>query len=414
MSAMPSPQHPLPGGHPESDPSRSPGGRPPRPSRRTAGRRHLATGAVVLALVAGGGGVVVAKTVGSTTDPTAASTTVAGTDVPGSTPPATTTAADAASAVAGADVHGALDVYDVAQAIRPSVVTISSSISQQTTEGELTGEAVGTGVIVSSDGEILTNAHVVENAKDIHVRFAGDTEPTPATVLASDPSNDLALLKVEVDRDLVPVTFADQSGIRIGDQVMAIGFALDLDGDPTVTTGIVSAIGRTLPTGDQDGDVLDGLIQTDAAISSGNSGGPLVDAAGQVVGIDTAVARGDTQTAASNIGFAIGSAEVQRVLAQLQSGKTHEEGYLGITAAPRTDGGQGAVISSVESGSPADQAGIHEGDVIVAIDDTAINGAQGVVAAVRDHEPGDTASIVVVRDGARQTIAVTLGSRPTS
>ena len=156
------------------------------------------------------------------------------------------------------------------------------------------------------------------------------------------------------------------------------------------------------------------MIQTDAAISSGNSGGPLVDAAGQVVGIDTAVARSDSQNSASNIGFAIGSAEVQRVLAQLQSGQTHEEGYLGISAAPRTDGGQGAVVSSVESGSPADQAGIHEGDVIVAIDDTAINGAEGVVAAVRDHEPGDTASIVVVRDGARQTIAVTLGQRPTS
>ena len=414
MTALPSPSHPLPGGHPLSDPPASPGARPPRRSRRTAGRRHLATGAAVLALAVGGGGVVVAKTIGSTTDPTATSTTVADTAAPASAAAGATTAADAASAIASADIHGVLDVYDVAQAIRPSVVTISSSISQQTTDGQLDGEAVGTGVIVSTDGQILTNAHVVENAKDIHVRFAGDTEPTPATLVASDPSNDLALLKVDVDHDLVPVAFADQSAIRIGDQVMAIGFALDLDGDPTVTTGIVSAIGRTLPTGDQDGDVLDGLIQTDAAISSGNSGGPLVDAAGQVVGIDTAVARSDGQNSASNIGFAIGSAEVQRVLAQLQSGQTHAEGYLGISAAPRTDGGQGAVVSSVESGSPADQAGIHEGDVIVAIDDTAINGAEGVVAAVRDHEPGDTASIVVVRDGARQTITVTLGQRPTS
>ena len=413
MSELPPPPHPFAGGQLPGPPANH-----PRRSGRPHGRRRLATGAAAVALSVVGGGVLAARALDASTGDDATSTTaVAGASLAAASGAARTadetTPEEAARTIATADVHGPLDVYDVALAIRPSVVTISSTISQQTLNGDVTGQAVGTGVIVSKDGQILTNAHVVEGATDIHVRFAGDTEPTPATLVASDRSNDLALLKVDVNQDLTPVTFADASSTRIGDQVMAIGFALDLDGDPTVTTGIVSAIGRTLQTGDADGDVLDGLIQTDAAISSGNSGGPLVNAAGQVVGIDTAVARSDSEVAASNIGFAIGSPEVQRVLEQLRSGKTHEEGYLGISASPRTDGGQGAIVSSVEADSPAAKAGIAEGDVIVAIDGNAINGADGVVAAIRDHEPGDSTAIVVVRDGQRQTIEVTLAQRPT-
>jgi putative serine protease PepD len=388
-------------------PAPSPG---PHPSQNRS-HRHLAVGAALVAVAVAGGGVVAARSLDDADGAAGATTTVAISQTKALSGDGTT-AGQAASAIAGADPHGDLDVYDVAQSIRPSVVTISSAITQQTASGELSGQAVGTGIIVSKDGEILTNAHVIDGATDIHVRFAGDTEPTTARLVASDPSNDLALLKVEVDRDLTPVTFADPSTTRIGDQVMAIGFALDLDGDPTVTTGIVSAIGRTLETGNAEGDVLDGLIQTDAAISSGNSGGPLVNAAGQVVGIDTAVARSDASVSASNIGFAIGSAEAQRVLAQLQSGQAHEEGFLGISAAVRTDGGEGAIVASVEPGSPAADAGIDASDVIVAIDGNVINGAGGVVAAIRDHQPGDHAEIVVVRNGERQTLDVTLGQRP--
>jgi putative serine protease PepD len=295
-------------------------------------------------------------------------------------------------------------VYDVVQAVSPSIVTISSTI----TEGQMSGEAVGTGIVVTADGQILTNNHVIDGATDVRVRFPGDTEPTEAKVVATDAANDLALLEVDVDRDLQPVTFADPADIRIGDAVMAIGYALDLDGAPTVTTGIVSATDRTML---ESNGALDGLIQTDAAISSGNSGGPLVNALGQVVGINTAVITSEGEVAASNVGFAIGSAEVQRVLAQLQSGKAREEGYLGITPSDRTDGGSGALVVEVAGGSPASTAGIQVGDIVVQVDDSPVTGSAGLVAAIRDHAPGDQVPIVVVRNGAQQTVTVTLQAR---
>jgi len=366
-----------------------------------------------LALVAAGSlGVVVDRTINDDTESAAPAATVAQpvADVVRDLQYSDAEIQAASDAISTADVHGSLDVYDIALTIRPSVVTISSQITEMGQQGE----AVGTGVIISTDGEILTNAHVVDGATQVHVRFAGDTEPTDATVVAVDTANDLALLKVDVDRDLTPVTFADPSTVRIGDQVMAIGFALDLDGDPTVTSGIVSATGRTLRTSDDpNAAVLDGLIQTDAAISSGNSGGPLVNAAGQVVGINTAVARSDSMTAATNVGFAIGSGEVQRVLDQLRSGKQRQEGFLGISATNRTDGGQGAVIAQVDPG-PAATAGVQVGDVIIAIDGNAVAGSEGVVAIVRDHEPGDQVALLVIRDGKQQTIDVTLAQRPAS
>ena len=200
--------------------------------------------------------------------------------------------------------------------------------------------------------------------------------------------------------------------MRIGDEVVAIGFALDLDGAPSVTLGIVSALERTIETVNG---ALDGLIQTDAAISSGNSGGPLVNALGEVVGINTAVARSDSSTAASNIGFAISGAEALPIVESLREqadGVLREEGYLGVSLEDRRDGGQGAVIGAVDAGTPAEAAGILEGDIVVAIDDNTIDGATGLVAAVRDHEPGDELEIVVLRDGRRLTLTVVLTSRP--
>ena len=196
-----------------------------------------------------------------------------------------------------------LPIQAVATTVGPSVVTITADV--------VGGRAVGTGVIVSSDGEILTNAHVVDGATAIRVRLAGETEPTEARLVASDAGNDLALLSIDAS-GLPPVAFAPTAEVGLGDEVVAIGFALDLDGEPSVTLGIVSALDRTIIT--EDGGALDGLIQTDAAISSGNSGGPLVDARGRIVGINTAVARGDVATAATNVGFAISADEVESVL----------------------------------------------------------------------------------------------------
>lgn len=301
----------------------------------------------------------------------------------------------------------AIDVAAVAEFVAPSVVTISADV-----EGRLgRGGSIGTGVITTSDGEVLTNAHVVEGATEIRVRLAGETEPRPATLLAADAGNDLALLRIAGD-NFTPAVFADPESIRIGDEVVAIGFALDLDGGPSVTRGIVSALDRTL--GLSDG-ALDGLIQTDAAISSGNSGGPLVNAAGEVVGINTAVARGDATTAASNVGFAISVGEALPVVAALREqagGEPRLEGFLGVGLDDRSDGGQGAIVSDVQPDTPAAEAGVLVGDLVVAIDGVPIDGAVGMIAAIRDLEPGDRITLTVVRDGAETDLIATLTMRP--
>jgi len=302
---------------------------------------------------------------------------------------------------------GGLSVVDVANAVGPSVVTISADI-----DGALAGEAVGTGLIVSSDGEILTNAHVIADATEIRVRLAGDTEPVEAEVVATDLGNDLALLSIDGE-DLSVGRFASADSVALGDEVVAIGFALDLAGDPTVTLGIVSALDRTLITSSQG--ALDGLIQTDAAISSGNSGGPLVNADGEVVGINTAVARSDVTTAATNVGFAIGVEEVENVLAALReqgAGDPRLEGFLGVSLDERSDGGRGALVTRVEGDSPAGAAGLQRGDVVIQVDESTTDGVAGVIAAVRDREPGDEVEVVVVRDGDEERFAVTLEERP--
>jgi putative serine protease PepD len=304
----------------------------------------------------------------------------------------------------------AIDVAAVADHIAPSVVTISADIESEVLGAP--GGSVGTGVITTSDGEILTNAHVVENATEIRVRLTGETEPRQAELLALDPGNDLALLRIAGD-DFVPATFAESESVRIGDEVVAIGFALDLDGAPSVTLGIVSALDRTITIGEAG--ALDGLIQTDAAISSGNSGGPLVNSLGEVIGINTAVARGDFTTAATNIGFAISVEEVLRVVDQLReqaAGTQREEGYLGVTLGDRRDGGQGALIATVEPDSPADAAGLVDGDIVIAIDGNTVDGAAGLVAAIRDREPGDEVEMTVIRGGETITVTATLTDRP--
>ena len=314
------------------------------------------------------------------------------------------TAAPVVSTDDSAQITG---VAAAATRLANSVVTISSLVNGGMGEGESTG----TGVVVTSDGEILTNAHVVEGATEVRVRFAGDTEPVTAVVVAADAGNDLALLKVDA-QNLVAATFAKPGSVRVGDQVVAIGYALALDGGPSVTTGIVSAMRRTIFT---DSGALNSLIQTDAAISSGNSGGPLANMRGEVVGINTAVARGSNNSAANNIGFAISVDEVLTVLEQLReqaSGVPRTEGFLGVSLEARNDGGAGSIIATVQPGSPAEQAGVLIGDIVLAVDGEPVNGQAGLVAAIRDRTPGDSISIDLVRDGERLTVSAVLVARP--
>ena len=375
----------------------------PAPQRRR--RRPGTAVAILLAIVlafAGGAALDLSTGGGDDTEFTSGSST-----------PATETVIELPDYDIGAARSGDLpriDVAAVAAAVGPSTVTVMADIENGAFG---MGGSVGTGIIATADGEIVTNAHVVEGASAIRVRLAGETEPRDARLLALDVGNDLALIDIDAT-ELPAAVFADPESIRLGDEVVAIGFALDLDGAPSVTLGIVSALDRTIVTANG---ALDGLVQTDAAISSGNSGGPLVNALGQVIGINTAVARGSSTTAASNIGFAVSVGEALPVLEQLRQqadGTAREEGFLGVALDDRTDGGLGALIRAVNDGSPADDAGIRAGDIVIAVDDAAVEGAAGLIAAIRDLEPGDVTVIRVRRDDTAIDLPATLTTRPES
>ena len=369
---------------------------PPPPAVKR--RRKLRAVALVFVVVAAGFGSGILGTIAADKwDFTIGSTRISGS----SNAPLVTSEVDSGDPSLGTTV-----VAQVVNKLADSVVTINSQVNDESGQGE----ASGTGVVLTSDGEILTNSHVVEGATKVSVRFAGETEPRTATVLASDPGNDLALLKIDAT-NLKPATFAQPGTIRIGDQVIAIGYALALDGGPSVTSGIISALKRTIIT---ESGALNGLIQTDAAISSGNSGGPLVNLRGEVVGINTAVARSDVNQAATNIGFSISVDEIGPVLEQLRSqasGEIRQEGFLGVGLAARTDGGQGAIITSVQPDSPASLAGIQEEDIVLSVDGEPIDGQAGLVAAIRDASPGQTVEIEILRGVQRLTVKATLVAR---
>jgi putative serine protease PepD len=299
-----------------------------------------------------------------------------------------------------------VDVRAIADQVGPSVVTIVSIVDG-------VQAASGSGVIITADGEIITNEHVIRGADEVRVRLAGDTEPRAAEVLAADPPNDLALLRIDAT-GLTPAVIADPGGVAVGDPVVAIGFALGLDGGASVTTGVVSALERTLVT---EYGALGGLVQTDAAISSGNSGGPLVNAAGQVVGINTAVATSGVNRSASNVGFAISARDLLAqldVLRRQAAGEKIVEGFLGVAIDDRRDGGSGAVITEVTSGSPADEAGLQAGDVVVSANGRSISGLGGLVAIIRDGEPGSELQLTVLRDGERVDLSALLIEREQS
>jgi putative serine protease PepD len=307
------------------------------------------------------------------------------------------------------DSVNGLDVIGIVAKIRPTVVKVAVEISASAGSGE----GVGTGVILTPDGEILTYAHVVADATKVRVLLDGQSEPVAAKVLGVDVGNDLALLKID-GKDLPVMTLTDSDGVQVGQPVVAMGYALDLEGDASVTAGIVSALNRSMVT---ETGALDGLIQTDAAISSGNSGGPLVNASGEMIGINTAVARGDNTNAANNIGFAISTKEIQKIIDQLKtSGSADQrvEGYLGIGVEDRHDGGRGAIVSEVQPDSPAAELGLEVGDVVTHIDGVEINGQGGLIAAIRDSAPGDKVAIDYSRDGKAMSGTATLVPRPPS
>ncbi|HWI03145.1 MAG TPA: trypsin-like peptidase domain-containing protein, partial [Acidimicrobiales bacterium] len=299
------------------------------------------------------------------------------------------------------------DVQSILAKVQPGVVYIHSQASRGGRFFPTQG--AGTGVILTPDGEVLTNAHVVAGASSIRINLPGETQNRDATLIAADSGNDLALLKITGASNLPTVELGSSDALRVGDDVVAIGNALDLRGGFTVTRGIVSALNRSI--GAVDGARLSGLIQTDAAINPGNSGGPLVNSAGQVIGINTAI---DGQ--GQNIGFAIAIDKAKPIVERLRSGQSTAatpRAYLGVSSQIAADGTPGATIVDVGAGTPAAGAGIQVGDVIVGLDNTQINDPDDLSEAIGAKKPGDRVTVTYNRNGARRTVQLNLGTRPT-
>ena len=307
--------------------------------------------------------------------------------------------------------------------VQPSVVSIDVKGNGQ--------EDQGTGMIITSNGLVVTNNHVIAAAVQsgtITVTRTGSTKSIPAVLVGTNPIDDVALIKVQGVSNLPTVTFGNSNGLVVGDAVVAIGNALGLAaGTPTVTSGIVSALGRTVTAGTTAAsETLDNMIQTDAAINPGNSGGPLLDSAGDVVGMNTAVAGTLSDgSSAQNIGFAIPAATIESLLKTLKGGESvvNHGAFIGVeitsmNAELRAEYGftvsSGAVVMSVITGTGAAAGGVHQGDVIVAINGTAITSAQDVSSVVSALKPGDVITLRVVRGTKHLTLHVTLGSAPKS
>lgn len=302
----------------------------------------------------------------------------------------------------------------VAAAVRPSVVAIQVRTQQ--------GGGEGSGVVIDDEGRILTNHHVVGGALEggLQVGLA-DGRLFEATVVGTDPTRDLAVIQlVDPPSDLEPAVLGDSDAVVVGEAVMAVGNPLGLDS--TVTTGIVSALDRPVTTGDgRDAAVVTNAIQIDAAINPGNSGGPLFDAEGRVIGINSSIASMPGASGGSvgsiGLGFAIPSTLAERVAQELVADGSASHAFLGVALGDGTaevDGTvrRGAAVAEVTSGTPAAEAGLRAGDVVVGIDGDPVRGAESLTAFVRARAVGDQVELSVARDGRTSTVTVTLVERP--
>ena len=309
------------------------------------------------------------------------------------------------------------DIQGILAKIEPAVVAIRTGDAVDATlfpNGSDSGSgAAGTGFVVSSDGVVVTNNHVIANAGGrIQVAFS-DGSIKKARVLGRSPENDLAVLKVDAT-GLPTAKLGNSDALAVGDQVVAIGNALALEGGLSVTRGIISAKGRTVQ--EESGNTIIDALQTDAAINPGNSGGPLVNSNGEVVGINTALAGGS-----QNVGFAISINGAKRIVDELSQGKAVKTAFLGVQTTEVTPEivnqlnlgtKSGVVVVKVTAGSGAAAAGLKADDVIVQVAGKKVTTPEGVAAEIRRHQPGDKLNVTIERGGKRQTISVTLGVRP--
>ncbi|AMS07157.1 trypsin [Acidipropionibacterium acidipropionici] len=305
-----------------------------------------------------------------------------------------------------------------ASAVSDSVVSISIRSSN--------GTAAGSGVVLDSKGNIVTNNHVVASASGSDIQVALGDRTYTAAVVGTDPSSDLAVIRLSSPpKSLKPISFGNSDKLSVGAPVMAIGNPLGLSG--SVTTGIISALNRPVSTSSSDqqsssGDdvVVTNAIQTSAPINPGNSGGALINAGGQLIGINSSIASlssgsSSSQSGSIGIGFAIPANLVKNITDQLISTGKAKHAFLGLTTQDATatvDGVQvnGAGVRSVESGAPADKAGVREGDVVIKVNSTTVTSGEGLVGLVRSRKVGEKVTLTLVRDGAEQKVSATLAA----
>jgi len=289
---------------------------------------------------------------------------------------------------------------------------------QKNGERQLRPRGIGSGVVVSKDGYILTNNHVIEGADEILIDFADkDNKEYPATIVGTDPRTDLAVLKLDMDEELPAATLGNSDQLEVGDIVLAIGNPFGLG--QTVTMGIISATGRKQVIPQRNGVLYQDFIQTDASINQGNSGGALVDAEGRLIGINTAIFSRTGENL--GIGFAVPIKMARNVMEQLiESGKV-SRGYIGVNIDEVSkdlaesfglDSDRGALITKIEEGSPADKAGLQHGDIILKIGDTEILTVSDLLLSVSQETPGSAVDVVISRNGEEQTVSVNLTERP--
>jgi S1-C subfamily serine protease len=337
-----------------------------------------------------------------------------------SDPPGTATAAPATAPVSRSSGKG-VDVAGIYDRVKKGVVYVEARGGGS--------NATGSGFVVDADGSILTNHHVVDGANDFSVRFGEGGDPVDARLVGSDPSTDLALLRIDPgDADFEPLSLADSKKVRVGEPTVAIGSPFGLRG--TVTSGIVSALDRDIRS--PNGFNISDVIQTDAAINPGNSGGPLLDAGGEVIGVNAQIATNGVQ-ANSGVGFAIPIDTAKDVVPELRRDGKIERAYLGVSSAEvdadvarrlSLPAERGALVQTVEQGGPAADAGLRGGrrqtqqglvgggDLIVRVGERAISDPNDLADAIGALKPGDDVRVEFFRGDERRTVTVKLGTRP--
>jgi putative serine protease PepD len=390
---------------PPDDHDDAPPSEPPPQRRTSAGfrGRNLTLLLALTAALGGAAGAGVVAIAGGTNSTTTSTTTIA--------EPITRAASSTSSA-------GGLDASALYASAAPGVVDITSrgvsdgsqSASPFGAPQQQQSTATGTGFVVDGKGNIVTAAHVVNGASSITVTFQDGTT-RKATLLGQDNATDVAVLKVDpAGLTLHPLALGSSASLQVGDSVAAIGDPFTYD--RSMSTGIVSGLDRTISA--PNGFTVAHAIQTDAALNPGNSGGPVFDASGKVVGIvDQIATNGSSNATSSGVGFAVPIDLIRSELANLEAGKPVSHAYMGVSTGSVGTTTSGALIAGVAQGGPADDAGLRAGDVVTQIGTTTVKGSNDLVAAIATHKPGDKVQVTVRRGSQTLKETVTLGTQPT-